>query len=78
VIEYVTELVENFVPVAKVITCDFCGITYGNPYTAPVTSFSINPGYGSCMDDDRYLLDICDRCLAKLLVGDEISLRGIK
>ena len=73
-IEYNTELVERFVPISKVITCDFCGIVYEKPYGSPVTSFTISPGYGSCMDDDFYRFDICDRCLSDLLVGKEIQL----
>ncbi len=56
------------------VTCDFCGTPYGDPMEAPVTNFRIAPSYGSCYDDDNYPLDICDRCLSKLIAGEEISL----
>jgi hypothetical protein len=71
---YTTRIQQNSVSIPTSVTCDFCGITYKDPQSAPCTAFSIQPGYGSVYDDDRYSLDICDGCLAKLLVGEEVSL----
>lgn len=61
------------------LSCDFCGISYlesgmDELLDAPITAFSITPGYGSCYDDDQYNLEICDRCLSRLLAQEEVSL----
>lgn len=66
------------------LVCDFCGTPYEEEdrddlLDAPITSFSIQPGYGSCYDDEVINMEICDRCLSKLLAQEEISLcRGIE
>lgn len=61
------------------LTCDFCGTLYEEEdgdelLDAPITSFRIQPGYGSCYDDEMFNLEICDRCLSKLLAQEEISI----
>lgn len=61
------------------LVCDFCGTPYEEEdhdelLDAPITSFSIRPGYGSCYDTDQFNIEICDRCLSKLLAREEISL----
>jgi hypothetical protein len=61
---------EKTVEVTEVvgITCNFCGKFAQDEgiFCSDITSFDIEPGFGSMFDCDTISLEICDECLVKL------------
>jgi len=56
----------------KEITCDFCGKTVTgemNILESDITTFKIEPGYGSRFDLENFEIDICDNCLEKEILN---------
>ena len=51
------------------ISCDFCTKESTTPLSSDITSFSIEPGYGSKFDSESFDFDICDKCLEKIFLN---------
>ena len=64
---------------ASKIICDFCNQEFTqNLDQAPVTTFYIEPGYGSRFDTEQMEFDICDNCLEKFTKYHSTCLKDIE
>jgi len=69
-IEKTKEIKETIKFIEKIV-CDFCGkeVKGKETYDSDITSFSIEPGYGSKFDTEIFNIDICDSCLEKHILN---------